>query len=302
MLLTCPLLPTKVRYFIRSAWLALSSRNVHCPSCGSWNCEIVSRKYLVTTLRRCHSCNLLYRAPLDHIPATEAFYDEGYDQGFTTTLPARETLNLLLNSNFKGTEKDFSRYIEVLRALGARRGMSVLDFGCSWGYGAWQLSQAGYAVSGFEIGRSRARFARDELGVNVLTSLEQVTEPFDVVFSAHVLEHIPALAQVFARLRTVLRKDGLFVAFMPNGEDAYRRRAPDEWRQSWGLVHPTLLDVKFFETSFRSVPRLFASSPFDCTSIETWPRTTKSMKLDLSGSEFLFAFQNTVNPLLASDP
>ena len=63
----------------------------------------------------------------------------------------------LLSTRFAGEEKNYAGYIAVLHALGVAEGARMLDFGCSWGYGSWQLAQAGFAVEAFEISRSCLR-------------------------------------------------------------------------------------------------------------------------------------------------
>src|SRR5687768_14606475 len=96
----------------------------------------VDRKYLVTTLRRCRRCQLLFRAPTSTHEEQEAFYQEEYQQGFTTDLPDERTLSAYLTSEFRGGEKDYTAYLRVLDALGVLPGQRLFDFGCSWGYGS----------------------------------------------------------------------------------------------------------------------------------------------------------------------
>jgi len=84
----------------------------------------------------------MFRTPTTNPEENARFYRTDYVQEFTTDLPDRELLDRLKTTAFKGTEKDYAGYIEVLSALGLERGSKVLDFGCSWGYGSWQLAEA----------------------------------------------------------------------------------------------------------------------------------------------------------------
>ena len=87
----------------------------------------------------------------------------------------------------------------------------------------------------------------------------------------------------------LLRPGGLFVAFTPNGSEAYRKKNFASWHTSWGLVHPQLLDETYYDHEFRSSPRLFASSPYDMRAIESAGlEGGVRMQAGLQGGELLF--------------
>lgn len=181
----------KLDYLITCMKKQLEGRGFSCPSCSYSDSTVVDRKYLVTSLRRCKHCQLLFRAPTTTSEENASFYQEAYAQGFTTDIPSEEQLKTYLSKAFLGTERDYSTYIDIVRKASGDNGNRVFDFGCSWGYGSWQLRQNGFEVESFEISVPRAEFARNRLGVKVHTSLSTVSGLFDVVFSSHVLEHVP---------------------------------------------------------------------------------------------------------------
>jgi len=50
------------------------------------------------------------------------FYQQAYDEpGFASEMPDESSLRQLLATNFRGSEKDFSGQIAILRALGLGR-------------------------------------------------------------------------------------------------------------------------------------------------------------------------------------
>src|SRR5262249_48713421 len=149
------------------------SRN-RCPNCSGRGEATVQRKYLVTRLVRCGSCKLLFRTPTDPPKFTDSFYQENYSRGFTTDYPAPEALARLVETSFVGSEKDIAGRIQVFNALGIQPGARVLDFGASWGYGTWQLRRAEFETVGYEIGRPRARYAREALKVPVVDAWSDV--------------------------------------------------------------------------------------------------------------------------------
>jgi 2-polyprenyl-3-methyl-5-hydroxy-6-metoxy-1,4-benzoquinol methylase len=245
----------------------------------------------VTSLRRCDECCLLFRAPTTTVEENATFYQSEYRQGFTTDLPDEHSLRHLLETNFVGSEKDYSVYINVLKALGCHPGDRILDFGCSWGYGSWQLRHSGFEVISYEISRPRCEFARAMLDVASYDSLEELGQKdFDVFFSAHVIEHVPSVSDVLAYAKKMLRKGGLFVAFTPNGSDDFRKAAPTAWNRLWNMVHPNFLDVVFYEKNLPGA--LLASSPYDFNEIETrWKNRSRFSVLP--GSELLAACKMT---------
>jgi 2-polyprenyl-3-methyl-5-hydroxy-6-metoxy-1,4-benzoquinol methylase len=279
----------KLNYLLTCASNHSKSERFRCPSCGSENASIVSRKYIVTSLRRCDRCELLFRAPTTTYEENEAFYQGSYRQGFTSDTPSEEALRKLMLSDFRGSERDFTLYIKILAALGGRPGDRLLDFGCSWGYGSWQLRNHGYEVVAFEISKSRCRYAREKLRLVAYDSLDDVQEgSFDIFFSAHVLEHVPSVSKVFAYAQSKLKNGGLFLAFTPNGSSGFYHTQEDSWNKLWGMVHPNFLDDRFYRKRFPDV--LLASSPYDYKTIEeAWTGEKARPSLKLDGGELMAA-------------
>lgn len=247
-----------------------------CPSCHSHVARRVDRKGFHDLLR-CINCSLLYRWPYETAAEMARFYQRNYQQtGLTTDLPDETALNQLMAAQFRGTAKDFSRVIELLGVLNIPRGARVLDFGANWGYGVWQLQQAGYAAVGYELSRPRASYSR-KLGVEVLADWDAVETraPFDVVFSSHVLEHTPDPAQALRQKLAVLAPDGWLIAFFPNGSEVFQKSDPSAFHRIWGQVHPVLLDEKFVRNILPG-PALVvgAHCADDIEGLKRWDRKT----------------------------
>ena len=240
----------KVLYLIRSALLLVFKNNMDCPNCGHLSKRVIDRKYLFTTLRRCPSCCLLYRTPRDPKGRGLQFYQKTYRQGFTTETPDENELRELIKTQFRGGPRDYSSYLDLLGRLGVMRGSEVLEYGCSWGYGAWQMKNYGYKVQAYEISEPRCRYAREKLGIQAVTDPESIQGPFDLVFSAHVLEHVDQLEGALASQLAWLKTGGFLVGITPNGSSAFRKAHPQNFHRLWGLVHPQLLDDEFLRKRF----------------------------------------------------
>lgn len=91
------------------------------------------------------------------------------------------------------------------------RNSRVLDYGCGLGQNIYYLPNAmGYDISQFGI-----EFCRKK-GINATTNLEDVPdEAFDVVFSAHVLEHHPHPKSMLESMYSKLKKGQKLILVIP---------------------------------------------------------------------------------------
>ncbi len=277
------------RYLLTSAVKFLTRRGCYCPSCGGAAGETLDSKYFVTALRRCERCALLFRTPTTTEGENARFYQDDYEESITTELPDDTALAALKEENFASLSTSYLNYIDVVLALGGSPGARVLDFGCSWGYGSHQLGRAGFSVEAFEISKPRARYAREKLGVSTLELDAIPLGAFDVFLSCHVIEHVPSVEGMFVLGEQVLKPGGLFVAFTPNGSMAFRKKSPGNWHQSWGGVHPQLIDEEFLRRGSARRGFIAASSPYPMDQLRRW-RGEGSI-LSMEGPELMVAFR-----------
>jgi 2-polyprenyl-3-methyl-5-hydroxy-6-metoxy-1,4-benzoquinol methylase len=240
----------------------------------------------------------MFRRPVDSVEVNRDFYvNKLYHQSFTTELPDAATLERLKATNFRGSPKDYTVYISVLDALELRPGDSLFDFGCSWGYGSYQLKTHGFRVTAHEISAARMAYAADRLGIDLFDSLDLLEsghplfESFDCFFSAHVLEHVTRPRQVVEWADRLLRPGGIFVSFTPNGSEAHRCSNP-RWNKLWGEVHPNLIDDRFLRRTFADWPHLLTSVPYFCEAMER-PSSGETLLGRLDGGELMFAAVKT---------
>ena len=137
----------------------------------------------------------------------------------------------------------------------------VLDYGCSWGYGVYQLCTAGYNTVGYEISVPRMRYGIEKLGITGFTDVGKITGDLDVFFSAHVLEHVPDLNAVFDVAKKLLKPGGIFIAVTPNGSVSFRKKMPFNFHRLWGKVHPILLTDEFITANLNQHLILMGSMP-----------------------------------------
>jgi len=225
----------------------------------------------------------MFRVPKNTEQHGKDFYQRRYRQGFTTDCPTDVELEHHVANSFRGTEKDYTLYIEIIKAAGLRHGEIIFDFGCSWGYGSWQFAQAGFRVYSYEISVPRARYAKEKLGCTILSKTEEIPEKADCFFSAHVIEHLPNPKILWETALQVLKPDGLIVLFMPNGEPS-RAISDRDYHKLWGQVHPLFLSADALASIAKrnGFVGYSYSSPYDLLKI------SHAEPDQLSGEELLF--------------
>lgn len=272
-------------YVLGGAWRRVGNAPT-CPCCGSCAGTIVDRKFF-HSLIECAGCGILHRYPTERDREMAEFYQQAYDEpGFASEMPDEALLQHLLKTNFKGSAKDFSGQVVILEALGLQHGQRLMDFGASWGYATHQFRQAGFAAEGFELSKPRAAFGR-RLGLEIAVQPPDNGPPFDMVYSCHVLEHVPNPLQTLKQMLAWTRPGGMVVAQTPNGSQDFRAARPEEFHRLWGRVHPFLLTAAFVEHNFGHQP-CYVSSDDRPARVQAWDRRSRQVA-DTGGSNLFFA-------------
>jgi SAM-dependent methyltransferase len=260
----------------------------NCPFCQSTKTDLIARKNLVLHLRKCQDCGLMFRWPKETPGFSEKFYQNSYQEvSFTTELPDPATLNSFIANNFAGSPKDFADQIGVLKTFLPQG--RVLDFGCSWGYGVYQLMQAGYDAFGFEISRPRAELGRQQLGVEILDKLDDLqhvpSQSVDGIFASHVLEHLLSLKEIFEFFARVLKPGGVVFIMVPNSGGKKARQLGVRWPTMINEKHTLALEGGFFEknmTPFGFRVRAFSD---ECNVTDLRNAIDHDQPLSLEGEE-----------------
>lgn len=285
--------PGTRRYLWRCLVWRLDGSLQRCPVCGQEQGKVVDRKFGITSLVDCQHCGLLYRRPQEPPTFAEDFYQEEYQSSLATIMPSDDEIQALVEQEFAESEKCFQDKISLLRELKVPEGARVLDYGASWGYGVWQLRRAGYDAVGFELSKPRARFGAEKLDVSIETALTSLDDgSFEVVFSNHVLEHIPNVSDPLEAIARLLKPNGLLLAFVPNGSQPCQEANPGRFRSNWGRLHPIYLNDRFLSRELKQRPFRLASKKYDqkadATLIGDWDGQGQSIG-DLKENELMMA-------------
>ena len=252
----------------------------HCPGCGSARSDRIGSNATLAHVRECGECSLIYRWPKQSTAFNSIFYRREYSRvhrSAATELPNLQELEVMKSRNFRGSARDFSDYIELFRMLGVK---SILDFGCSWGYGVFQLRQSGFDAVGYEVSAPRAEFGRSCLDVPIFNSEAQLLgskTSYDLVFSSHVLEHLPSPNIAWDLFSKVSRSGSFYTIEVPNCAGKSARALGLNWGPFSSSIHPLSFTAKYFRNNLESRCRALScfSKPFNpCSVFESFKNAT----------------------------
>jgi 2-polyprenyl-3-methyl-5-hydroxy-6-metoxy-1,4-benzoquinol methylase len=149
----------------------------------------------------------------------------------------------------------------------ASRGGALLDIGCGTGNFLEAARDAGYRVTGIELDRNAARFAKERLGLERVLPLtisefaaQHPREQFDVVTFFEVLEHQATPVEFLQKVRACVRTGGLIALSVPN-------------RERW-LTGPDVLDYPpnhFLRWNAGALKTFLSEQGFEVLSIREQP-------------------------------
>lgn len=285
----------KVKYFFRSALNIAQEKK--CPFCGGNELKKLDGKYIVTSLLECQDCKLNHRHPRDSEKFLEKFYQVDYSisNKMMTSLPNDQEINTLKIKNFPAL-RAYDDYIDACFNRDPK-GLKIIDYGCSWGYNVYKLKKSGYDTLGYELSIPRAKFGEEKLDVSIYTDEIDLREGNDLFLSSHVIEHLPSIGKFIDFSKKVLKEDGIFMAFCPNGGLGYAKRHPDIWHGTWGLEHPNHLSVEFAANAFKNNPYLILTGDwvFEPSQIKDWDGKSQIISPVQDGKELLIIAKPNIN-------
>jgi SAM-dependent methyltransferase len=220
---------------------------VACPACGSAVAGQAVEVYGRCSLFACAKCDLQFWEPRTMPDAR--WYEQMYG--------GRDEKLLPLEPGHKYFLAD---------PPGPGRG-ELLDIGCGTGNFLTAAREAGYEVSGTELDRNAARFAKERVGLprvfplTISGFVEQYPgKKFEVVTFFEVLEHQAAPVEFVEKVKACLQPGGFVALSVPN-------------RERW-LTGPDVLDYPpnhFLRWNSRALTNLLGTHGFEVLAVREQP-------------------------------
>ncbi len=176
-----------------------------CPACGKHVGQAVGERHGKYDLFVCSACDLYYWLPLEMPDAS--WYEQMYGGRDKKLLPLEPGHRYFLGD-----------------PLAPKRG-ELLDIGCGTGNFLSAARETGYEVTGIELDREAAAFAKEKarlprvLPLSVSEFVRQYPDKkFDVISFFEVLEHQAEPQKFIENVCTCLRPRGFIALSVPNRE------------------------------------------------------------------------------------
>ncbi|MDR0759324.1 MAG: class I SAM-dependent methyltransferase [Treponema sp.] len=208
---------------------------------------------------RCTICGLVQINPQ---PVPAAVRDR-YGADYLSYERANETAFLRLQEL---ALKDAGFFDDLEDYLTVREPPAVLDIGCATGALLSSLREKGWQVTGVEISRPQAEYARRERNLDVRTRpLEENRFPpdsFRAVLASHLIEHLNDPASLVREVYRILLPGGCFYVTTPNIAGFQARLLGKRWRSAI-FDHLYLFSAK-------TLPALLRRNGFTVEKTVTW--------------------------------
>ena len=188
-----------------------------CILCGSDKYKTLSfGKYQyegeIFLLVECLGCGLRYRSPMPEKATIQKAYDFEY---FQSEYRGGVEKNYIDNKDIYFREA--KQLIKIIKRY--KRCGKLLEIGCAGGYVIKEIQNAGYDVMGVEISREMTDYAQKNLGLKVINGefqeIDFNRDMFDIIYSAHTLEHVPDPLQFLSKVKSIIKRDGILILELP---------------------------------------------------------------------------------------
>jgi len=218
----------------------------NCPLCNSkkvsliyknWDKNLGIKKYF--NLYSCQDCNCFFLNPFPSKEEISSFYpkEKYYSLGKIDRDSRKTRLKIKLNKVYFGggniSEKIlFSPIAFLARGTKIKKGIKLLDIGSGSGQFLYEMKKLGLDVYGLEPGNFNETESKKEslrIEKSTLEKTKYKKESFDLITLNHVLEHIENPFKNLKKIKTLLKKEGVFIVGVPNS----RSLAHFIFRKNW---------------------------------------------------------------------
>lgn len=203
---------------------------------------------------KCRRCGLVYINPMPSFAELKEKYGSKPSTVTNKEIPAIE-------------EKTLKAQLDIALIKKFKKNGRILDIGCAEGAFLAQAAESGYDPYGIEINKASLKYAKDKYHlINIFEGgiLERdfPKEYFDIISMRNVLSHLHKPAQELNKIKTFLKKDGLFFCITGNLGSLSKERIKKYY--NFSTPH---LDEHLFHYSEKNLYTLFKMAGFSINKI-----------------------------------
>ena len=182
---------------------------VECPVCLTGQASSVTRANGLDVLH-CRGCGTIFVHPLPSSTETRALYADAF-VGATAGYFAKVETKMRRSRN----------RVRALRRFAPQTGR-FLDVGCSGGFMVEAAREAGFSATGVDleppaIGYARKHFPESMFFCGTIEEFAATSpDPFDVIYSSEVIEHVPDVRSFAWTIARLLRPGGVLYITTPD--------------------------------------------------------------------------------------
>jgi len=245
-------------------------------------CKKTQAKYLFPAgngeLLQCQSCSLVYFTPRPTPEELSEFYNSTtYREEFQHGLMSGQSF---AQARYKQLKKVINHYEPSILTLSNRH---FLDIGCGTGDLLSIAASDGWNVIGTEISPVAVQEANINLHDKVLCgdmfSLDLPKKHYDIITLYHVIEHLLSPVETLARIKELLRPNGVAFIETPNINSLGAKFKGRKWSQIKPPEHITYFQPSSLQFALQragfSQYRVFTVSPLIIESVSKMPLFVK---------------------------
>jgi 2-polyprenyl-3-methyl-5-hydroxy-6-metoxy-1,4-benzoquinol methylase len=185
-----------------------------CPLCSEKQSIYIDSERGLSIVK-CKTCDLIYTNPRaknseeNYFGDASVFFSEA----------------MLIFKGLKPHHRDKNYEFEIQKIKKFKKRGKLLDIGTNMGFFLRKAREGGFEVEGVEPSPSLSEIARENWGLKIHTCfLEKANLPtnsFDVITLIDVLEHVTNPQELLSSCFDLLKKDGILVIKVPNGDYNY---------------------------------------------------------------------------------
>lgn len=225
----------------------METEKIACNLCSVDDYHILHSLGAEGNIVKCRKCGLVYRNPRP----TQKEIDNWYEQDFHLT-EYKTLYGVEYTQDRKNISKIARQRMKVINSL-AKPGR-ILDVGCAAGFFLEVARSQGWEPYGVEISPYIAKFAQEQMKLNVLVGeLHQAKYEKDVFTTTtiwYVLEHTQNPLGILKEMTRVTKRGGIVAVSCPNLGGTYYRFCTKEWLKEQPSLH------HFYDFSARTLGQM----------------------------------------------